>query len=774
MQSPFRWPDPIDESKAEGGVFYGDSISNRWTSGKKAVVRPSREQAIKALQDWFSGADRKVPYLICPYGMGKTSVLNYVIQQRMPGGRTPFWVEIGVHGQPFSAEVMSMSIRQFADRFLVKQFDGLSIRIRSLACEFWNPTADARQLAEGILECDDVPKDSTLNDLALSVIKGKLSNPWPMLPKELLRFCGRSPELWLLMETCRVKEEPQCINLFVTWAVKWTKDQNPPPCVLVYADPRLPTTEVFIALAEGSGPINVFDLFEKHSVPFLFELRDVAFPSEDTSLSSAVLQQPRVPNQPMTNYRSTRDPQEVRVHALRPEEALDCICGHHPRAQSLGGIRTPRFCPKASCSRLPGPCHMARSVLNETGTWPLLLQAVCFHWDKGCRGGVQRLKECLDELKPRLWKHMNQWWSTLPEEEQSIFLTWLEEKKRPTPDQYRRLSNLGMAFKLGKGRWRIPNLLKEWGEQFMKQECVTPHRVIRQDQPANDEVLSGLKEVLSSRQALAFIGNGCSIPVGYPSWRELICDLLDCCSKSQPRRASDFEQMRHHSSPLLAAEECKVVLGQEYYNFLPKKFGPRSPAFSDEHRILWRLFRQFLTSNYDPCLEHAFARIYRKPADYFSYTNEDRMGRFPQEVNSGKQVIFYVHGRYDRSKECVLTESDYQRHYQDQGFLTTCTTLFQTYPVVFIGFSLEDDELMGIPRRLTAIFQGSAGPHFAVLPYPAGPNPWTQRQELDRKYRIKALFYPVIGNDHSARLHLLQSLIPPSATGMLSSPPHVP
>ncbi|MBC8275296.1 MAG: SIR2 family protein [Chloroflexi bacterium] len=768
--SPFRWLNSIDESKAEGGVFYGDSISDRWTSEGEAVVRPSRTQALEALQDWFSGANRKVPYLFGPYGIGKTSVLNYVIQQRMPGDSPPL-IEIGVHGQPFSVEVMSVSIRQFASSFLVKQFeDGLSKEIQSLACEFWNPTADAQQLAGTILECDEVPKDSPLNDSALSVLQETLSNPWLTLTKALLRFCKRPFELWSLMEACRI-EGPQCIDRFV----KWARVQKLPPCVLVYGDPTLPATEGF-SLTERGLSITAFDLFEKHNVPFLFELRDKTLPSEDNALPDTVLQRPRVANQPMTDYRFAKGLQEVRVPALRSEEALDCICGYHTRAQALRGIRPPRFCSErntlpgseGSCSRLPNSCRTARSVLNQTGTWPFLLQAVCFYWDEGCGEGVQGLEECLRKLKPTLWKHIAQWWSTLPEEEQSVFLSWLEGENRPTPDQYGRLSNLGMVFRVGKGRWIIPNLLKEWRGQSMKRK-----RVIRLDQPANDEVLNDLKEVLSSGQALAFIGNGCSIPVGYPSWRELICDLLDRCSKRQPLRASDFERMKRHPSPLFVAEGCKAVLGQEYYDFLSKEFGPRSPAFSDEHRILWRLFRQFLTSNYDPCLEHAFAEIYGKPADYFSHTNGDRMGRFPQEVNSEKQVIFHVHGHYDRSKECVLTESDYQKHYQDQGFLTTCTTLFQAHTVVFIGFSLED-ELMGIPRRLTSIFQGSTGPHFAVLPYPADPGPWTKRQELRTKYRINAVFYPVTGDDHSARLRLLQSLIPPSATGMLSSPPHVP
>ncbi|MBF0591893.1 MAG: hypothetical protein HQL02_07380 [Nitrospirae bacterium] len=38
----------------------------------------------------------------------------------------------------------------------------------------------------------------------------------------------------------------------------------------------------------------------------------------------------------------------------------------------------------------------------------------------------------------------------------------------------------------------------------------------------NDLNLQALKEVIKSARAIAFIGAGCSIPLGYPSWSELI------------------------------------------------------------------------------------------------------------------------------------------------------------------------------------------------------------------------------------------------------------
>jgi hypothetical protein len=283
---------------------------------------------------------------------------------------------------------------------------------------------------------------------------------------------------------------------------------------------------------------------------------------------------------------------------------------------------------------------------------------------------------------------------------------------------------------------------------------------IQQDQEANNGVLNQIREAIQQEKAFAFVGSGCSIPLGYPSWQEFIAELIKKCQGKYPHRTAEFEHLKR-TNILFAAEECKKNLDISIYcSFIQKRFGPRTPSVSGEHKILWQLFRQILTSNYDPCLENALCEMYRNENPHiFSYSNEAQVPQFINLVERNARVLFYVHGRHDEPEKCIVTLNDYQNHYSKDDIRQACTTLFDSRSVVFIGFGLTDSYLMRIPDQLVAIYKGRKKQHYAILPYPSDVEPWTKRDELLQLHGVHTAFYPVTGDDHSKRLELLKKLL---------------
>jgi len=282
---------------------------------------------------------------------------------------------------------------------------------------------------------------------------------------------------------------------------------------------------------------------------------------------------------------------------------------------------------------------------------------------------------------------------------------------------------------------------------------------IRQDQGANNSVIGQIKTAIQEKKAVAFVGSGCSIPLGYPSWQEFIAELIKKCQGKYPHRTAEFEHLKR-TNILFAAEECKKNLDISIYcSFIQKRFGPRTPSVSGEHKILWQLFRQILTSNYDPCLESALRNVHRNEEYYICYANEAQVSNLSKLLGENKLVLFYVHGYYNEPQNCIVTLSDYQDHYSKEYIRTACTSLFDNYPVVFIGFGLTDSYLMRIPDQLVAIYKGLKKQHYAILPYPSDVEPWTKRDELLQLHGVHTAFYPVTGDDHSKRLELLKKLL---------------
>lgn len=297
-------------------------------------------------------------------------------------------------------------------------------------------------------------------------------------------------------------------------------------------------------------------------------------------------------------------------------------------------------------------------------------------------------------------------------------------------------------------------------EEFVKKE----KRMIdiREDKQNNDEILAQIANEIRDGQAVAFVGSGCSIPLGYPSWEDLRKELVDLCRGEFPSRRKEFDGWMRQSI-LYALQKCKETLQITSYNsYLRTRFGPgESTLFSEEHEIICRLFRQILTSNYDLCLEHAFAKVHQGHADSFPHNNETRVANFIEiDIRGNKQVIFHAHGDYNDPPNCIVTFEDYQKHYARSDFRQMLLALFQARTVVFIGFGLTDGYLMSIPNELVQIFKGlQEKPHYAILPYPQDITPSSKRNELQLTHNVRAVFYAVNGEDHyTPRLALLQQL----------------
>jgi tetratricopeptide (TPR) repeat protein len=304
-----------------------------------------------------------------------------------------------------------------------------------------------------------------------------------------------------------------------------------------------------------------------------------------------------------------------------------------------------------------------------------------------------------------------------------------------------------------------------------------------------------LYRTLNMGTTIAFVGAGCSAPLGYPAWKAFAKKLIEAtkvflCKRDSPSQTSaDIRQaerfIRQLSKRSISTHEVLHILDvcrshfrstgtegeQQYLRELAAIFQPgtgiaqrRATAVNPYHALLRLPITRFVTSNYDLELEHALRDQRGIPADELglgteppnrtetprrSFTQE---GEYANElalfamahVENAANLVYHCHGRIDRPASMVVTEQDYQRWYlrdQDRttsAFLQSLYLLFGSNPILFVGFSLDDDDLMRQLRVFTAATEGrpSERPLFLLREEKPAASSRAKNEQLDSYLRF--------------------------------------
>ncbi|KJU84252.1 NTPase (NACHT family) [Candidatus Magnetobacterium bavaricum] len=282
--------------------------------------------------------------------------------------------------------------------------------------------------------------------------------------------------------------------------------------------------------------------------------------------------------------------------------------------------------------------------------------------------------------------------------------------------------------------------------------------------PTNDLNLQKLKEVIKSGRAIAFVGAGCSMPLGYPSWAGLIQKMLDEIVSIKPAAKSMVEKLRQEDDLLVVADECKSLMGPEYYVFIGRQFEPKTKdgkKHTPEHEAIVTLpFHNYITSNYDACLDNAYCltTLGRESATCFTYNNRQKLADYCNPNNESTKMIFHIHGRYDTPEDIVLTENEYKDVYHE-GFISSLRSIIMTHPVVFIGSGVNDLDFLTIMRFIDNVFKKFQDKHYAIIPCPDNGYAENEVRRLTIRYNIVPVFYENPDGSHSRRVEMLRGIL---------------
>ena len=240
-----------------------------------------------------------------------------------------------------------------------------------------------------------------------------------------------------------------------------------------------------------------------------------------------------------------------------------------------------------------------------------------------------------------------------------------------------------------------------------------------------------LISLVRREQVSLFIGAGFSKEAGAPSVWDLQKSILE--------RIYDTEKRKSHENDSLAdlsnffVNEIHLGSRNPLMRILRKAFD-FEPTCMDDHNLLAKIphFRRIFTTNYDTLLEDSYAKndvcVVRNDADC-AYMNKPF-------------TVVKVHGDFTDPDSVVITSDDYKQFFtasKNPIMWDLVKTEFATKNILFIGYSLEDNNILDIIQKVSDAQGNNQNEMFLIAP---GISP----EKQEKLKELKVHYFDAVAN----------------------------
>jgi hypothetical protein len=228
-----------------------------------------------------------------------------------------------------------------------------------------------------------------------------------------------------------------------------------------------------------------------------------------------------------------------------------------------------------------------------------------------------------------------------------------------------------------------------------------------------------LTDAMDGRQVVVFAGAGVSMgePANLGSFWELACDIAKSTGES-PKLLGTNSDGKEFWEPL-DQFLGRLPLEKETLNARAARSLKTGTAHTALHASIVRLFGKpeqvrIVTTNFDLLFETACEANWAEPPKIYTAP--------ALPLGSSFTGIVHVHGAVDDLDSIVLTDSDFGRAYLTEGWARRfLVDLFESYTVLFVGYSHDDTVLQYLARALP---DKANNKRFALVGHDESPEKW--------------------------------------------------
>jgi len=233
-----------------------------------------------------------------------------------------------------------------------------------------------------------------------------------------------------------------------------------------------------------------------------------------------------------------------------------------------------------------------------------------------------------------------------------------------------------------------------------------------------------LEAAIKKDNLVIFVGAGCSMPLGLPSWKKLVEEILqDLDDKYGEASDTNFKNILNgvkNNNKSLFDALSKIendsdngatfkIKSREFINSQIEEISKNLPEQSNVHNLLWEISSKIITTNYDKFLEKYIPNSISPKVFY----NSNAFQSLKSQSNNA-EFLYKIHGDYEDPSTIILFESDYNDIYKNENYNTdTLAAHFKEKTLLFIGFSLTDPFVNDLFIKIKKMYEGySIKEHF--------------------------------------------------------------
>lgn len=235
-------------------------------------------------------------------------------------------------------------------------------------------------------------------------------------------------------------------------------------------------------------------------------------------------------------------------------------------------------------------------------------------------------------------------------------------------------------------------------------------------------VPSEIVNAVNNDKLAIFIGAGVSRIIGCMGWKELAGNLLKRCLNTKKKDGTScinfkekdtLSQNDNHKKTIticyhiLKQNSCEDIFFEELEKSLnaDKELQQSQNIYNE----LYGLRGLFITTNADVHFDNKFNAqhiLYRKES--FNCTNIDRT------------KLYHIHGSILERNSLIFMVPEYIQRYNDPQFREFLERIFSEYTVLFVGYGMEEFELLDFMITKFDPDKGGELKHFILLPFYKG------------------------------------------------------
>jgi hypothetical protein len=218
-----------------------------------------------------------------------------------------------------------------------------------------------------------------------------------------------------------------------------------------------------------------------------------------------------------------------------------------------------------------------------------------------------------------------------------------------------------------------------------------------------------LFRLIRKEELVLWAGAGLSIYAGYPSGSKLIEMILQKLKEEERKLIDATLSLENITEEIFRIQGDNKKGLIQILNEIFINTPPSSTKYHDKLKLIPH-FKTIVTTNYDRLFEHSFESNIQPVI-------EDNQVPY---LERGRTHLFKIHGDLSKPDSIVITKSDYNMFFQEKTEDSIVWSVIKermaTNSVLFLGYNLEDPNVLTVFDRITSILTSNRKECFLISP----------------------------------------------------------